>query len=186
MFLYLDDKGPMYVEFCRTMRGSVSDGSGRTTDTMVPDPDLVKIKTRRETIMLGPGINEIAPEEFEAAKPSLGLALRTKKLRIIRPAATAIEPVDGKLREAETIADLSVDDAQKIVERVGIPVQVKDGQELYMPQVGNRDTLYRFLVEDARVDVQIAVKERLALLRLDEPSEDDLRKVRALLADEAA
>ncbi|MGA2479899.1 MAG: hypothetical protein ABSG63_14200 [Spirochaetia bacterium] len=134
-------------------------------------------KTRRDMILLSPGVNEIGDDEWALAKPHLESVLKSGQLREIRPAASALKSVEGKLPAARGIADLSEKDALIMIEKVGIPLRSdKDGNPTFIPEVGNRDTLYRWMVEDPRNAVQAAILARLATLHLSMPTAEELEK----------
>jgi hypothetical protein len=180
MFARWNERGTKIIDLTRTMR----DAEGK----MAVDPELVKIKTRRNTILLGPGINEISEDEFTLAKPHIQRELRAKTIQVVRLAVSARKTKDGET--AQKITDLSTDDAIKLVNACG---KSSDGQK-FVSNYGNRDTLYRWLAEETRENVNDAVYARLrglgflseqdALSR--KPVQQDLAVARALVAEESA
>lgn len=189
MFVRWNEKGTKIIDLTRTMRDTVKDpATGRTLDVMVPDPELVKIQTRRETIMLGPGINEITEEEFTLAKPNIQRELKARLIQVIRHPVTARKAKDGEY--AQKITDLSTDDAIRMIAACG---KSPDGQK-FVSNYGNRDTLYRWLAEETRGNVNDAIYARLRALgflseqeaREKKPAQQDLAVARALVAPEAA
>lgn len=174
MFVRWNERGTKIVDLTRTKR----DAEGR----VVADPELVKIKTRRDTILLGPGINEITEEEFALAKPHVQRELNAGLIQVLRPAVTARKAKDGE--HAEKITDLSTDDAIKMINECG---KSTDGQK-FVANFGNRDTLYRWLAEEIRENVNDAVKARLLALGFitdkEKPVQQDLAIARALVAPE--
>jgi hypothetical protein len=163
MFVRWNEKGTMIIDLTRTMR----DENGH----VVIDPEREKIKTRRDTVLLGPGINEIAAEEFELAFASIQLVLAGGQLKVVEVPISGREVEQGATNVAQTITDLSIEDALEMIAQCGI----KDLKHA-LPNYGNRDTLYRWLAEDARPEIRSAIRARLVDLHFFAPDEDPLEQ----------
>ncbi len=187
MFVRWNEKGTKIIDLTRTMRDTqvVDTPKGPAEKGMVPNPKLVKVKTRRETIMLGPGINEISENEWLLAKPHILRELKAGLVKVERHRVSARKAKEGEF--AQTITDLSVDAAIALVGQVG-PSQMKT----IVPNYGNRDTLYRWLALETRTNVNEAIYTRLRFLGLlseedarnKKPIQQELAVARALVAEE--
>jgi hypothetical protein len=189
MFVRWNEKGTKVIDLVRTKRDTtiVQTEKGPAEKGMVPDPELMKIKTRRETIMLGPGVNEITREEFALAKPSIKRELKARLIQELRHPVTSRKPKEGE--SAEKITDLSVDDAINMIGQVG-----PQAARTIVPNYGNRDTLYRWLAQETRENVTLAIFARLRFLgllseideRAKKPDPKDLAVARSLVAEESS
>ena len=90
---------------------------------------------------------------------------------------SAREAKDGEL--AKNITDVSAEVAMKLINEVG--------DEKRVPDLGSRETLYRWFVEDGRDAIHSAIKQRLITLRFlrkeedFEPLKQDLERAKRLV-----
>jgi hypothetical protein len=174
--------GSRLIELVRFMEPVLDDKGQKQRDpetgkVITEEIEATKdIKTFTDSVLLGPGVNEISDDEWLLAKPHLmkeGKAGLIKKLNW--PATARKADGDGKRPNAKAITDLSVADATKLVEQCGRETNDK-GQPMITADRGVRDTLYRWLVEDGRENVQAAIMNRLQRLRFLAVNERPLTK----------
>lgn len=143
--------------------------------------DTREVKTFGTSVLLGPGYNELSADEWKIAWQHLQLEMKAGLLKVVKLPASG----KGESKQAQSITDLSVEDALKLIEGAG---KTGEGKDVPIGDRGVRDTLYRWMVADGRDSVQNAIMDRLRKLRIlvgtDKPLEKDLAYQRARLSFE--
>lgn len=117
---------------------------------LIPDPKEPK-SYNRNSIMLLPGTNEIADEEWEAIKPLISTEIKNKE--IVQISVESKKTKDGKARN---LCDVPANIARDIIMKCANPA-----------------TLKKWFKEETRDEVLIAVTKRMRKLKLDP---DDIQK----------
>jgi phage-related protein len=189
MLLRWNGDGSRLIELT-TAHEFVRDAKGGPKQDELGRPMSVRanpaVKVFSESILLGPGVNELSDAEWTLAKPHMILEGKAGLLKIMKLPATARKAgSDGQRETAKAITDLSVADAVKLVGQCGRETDSK-GRPMVTVDRGVRDTLYRWLAEDLRENVQAAIMDRLVTLHFlakkgDAPVKKDMELAKARL-----